>query len=103
MPYVKIMVHLVWSTKNRKPLIKEKLKQALLHHIKENSIKKGIFIDTMNCVDDHIHILVSLGQEQSVSKITQLIKGESSHWVNSQHIIKEYFDWQNDYFCRIYQ
>ena len=99
MSYVKMMVHAVWSTKNRAPLIDEKLKPELLSHLKENSIKKEIFIDTMNCLEDHIHLLISLGSEQTISKVLQLIKGESSRWVNQQQLIKNYFDWQNDYFA----
>ena len=99
MSYIKIMVHLLWSTKNRVPLINEKLKARLINHIKENSIEKGIFIDTINCVADHIHILISLGSEQTISKVSQLIKGESSNWINKEKILKGKFEWQNDYFA----
>ena len=99
MSYIKIMVHLLWSTKNRTPIINEKLKPKLINHIKENSIEKGIFIDTINCVADHIHILISLGSEQTISKVCQLIKGESSNWVNKGKILKGKFEWQNDYFA----
>jgi len=99
MSYVKIMVHLLWSTKNRISLIDEKLKPQLIKHIKENSIKKGIFIDTINCIADHIHLLISLGSEQTISKITQLIKGESSNWVNNEQVLKQKFEWQDDYFA----
>ena len=99
MSYIKIIVHLIWSTKNRDALIRNELKDALLHHIKENSIQKGIFIDTFNCVADHIHMLVSLGSEQTVSKIVQLIKGESSYWLNGQHMLNGRFEWQDDYFA----
>ena len=99
MSYVKIMIHLIWSTKNREAVIQTDLKDALLHHIKENSIQKGIFIDTMNCVSDHIYLLISWGSEQSISKVAQLLKGESSHWLNEQHVLKNKFEWQNDYFA----
>ncbi|MDI6766910.1 MAG: IS200/IS605 family transposase [Bacteroidota bacterium] len=99
MSYVKIMIHLIWSKKNREAVIRNELKDALLHHIKENSIHKGIFIDTMNCVSDHIHLLISLGSEQTISKVVQLIKGESSHWINEQQMLKGKFEWQDDYFA----
>ncbi len=73
------------------------MKPLLLHHIKDNSIKKGIFIDTLNCVSDHIHLLVSLGTEQTIAKTAMLIKGESSFWVNKQKLIKSKFEWQDEY------
>ncbi len=97
MPYTKVMIHFIWATKNRMPLITRELKPVLLSHIKENSIKKEIFIDSLNCVEDHIHLLVSLGTEQTIAKTAMLIKGESSYWVNKQKLIKSKFEWQDEY------
>lgn len=97
MPYLKIMIHFMWATKNRQRLISDELRPLLLSHIKDNSVEKGIYIDCLNCVEDHIHVLVSLGAEQTISKIMNLIKGESSFWVNKQNIIKHKFEWQDEY------
>lgn len=97
MPFVKVMLHYIWSTKHRYSLISKELKPLLLSHIKENSIKKGIFIDSLNCVDDHIHLLISMGSEQTISKIAMLIKGESSFWVNKEKLINQKFEWQDEY------
>ena len=97
MPFIKVMLHYIWSTKHRHPIISKELKPLLLSHIKENSIKKGIFIDSLNCVEDHIHLLISLGGEQTISKIAMLIKGESSFWVNREELINQKFEWQDEY------
>jgi len=97
MPYTKVYIHFIWSTKNREHLISNKLKPLLLKHIKDNSIKKKIFLDTLICVSDHIHLLVSLGAEQTIAKTAMLIKGESSFWVNKEKIIKNKFEWQDEY------
>jgi putative transposase len=97
MPYNKVMIHFIWSTKNRVPIITKELKPELLKHIKENSIAKEIFIDSLNCVEDHIHLLISLGTEQTVSKVAMLIKGESSYWVNKMKLSKGKFEWQDEY------
>ena len=97
MPYTKVLIHYIWSTKNREHMISKELKLLLLAHIKENSIKKGIFIDTLNCVSDHIHLLISLGTEQTIAKTAMLIKGESSLWVNKEKILKSKFEWQDEY------
>ncbi len=83
------MLHFIWSTKNRIPIITSELKMLLLLHIKENSKTKEIFLDTLNCIEDHIHLLISLGTEQTIAKIAMLIKGESSSWVNKQKLIKQ--------------
>lgn len=97
MPYVKLMIHFMWATKNRERIISKELKPLLLEHIKDNAKKKGIFIDRVNCVQDHIHVMVSLGTDQTVSKVMQLIKGESSFWVNGQGLVRGKFEWQDDY------
>lgn len=97
MPYTKVFIHYIWATKNREPLISKDLKPLLLQHIKENAIKKEIYIDSLNCVHDHIHLLVSLGTEQTVAKTAMLIKGESSFWVNKNQLIKNKFEWQDEY------
>lgn len=88
---------MMWSTKNRINLIDKSLKHELLHHIKENSISKNIHIDFHNCVSDHIHILINLHPDQKLSDVIRLIKGESSYWVNKSKLIKNKFEWQDEY------
>lgn len=97
MPYTKVLIHFIWAVKNRQPLITKELKPLLLQHIKENSLKKGIFIDTLNGVSDHIHLLISLGTEQTIAKTAMLIKGEPSFWVNKQMLLTNKFEWQDEY------
>ena len=99
MSYIKIWVHLVFSTKDRHPfLLKEK--QEIIHrHIIENCRKKEIFLQTINGYTEHIHCLISLGKQQTIADVAQLIKGESSYWINTNHILPEKFIWQDDYFA----
>ena len=95
--YVKIWIHFIWATKYRQNLIDEELKYKLYNHIRANAKEKGIYIDHINGTENHIHILVSLKGEQSVSKVAFLIKGESSHWVNTNRLINDKFEWQNEF------
>jgi putative transposase len=97
MPFIRIWVHLIWSTKNREKVISSGLKPMLLEHIKANAKGKNIWIDNVNCVSDHVHALISLGAEQSISRVAMLLKGESSHWINSQDLTKIKFEWQDEY------
>ena len=97
MPYLRVWIHLIWSTKNRENIINKELKPPLLDHIKQNAKTKDIYIDFLNCVEDHIHLTISLGSEQTISKVVQLIKGESSFWVNKNKLIKDKFEWQDEY------
>ncbi|MDO8550893.1 MAG: IS200/IS605 family transposase [Ignavibacteria bacterium] len=97
MPYSRVWIHLIWSTKNRQRTITKEIKPLLITHIIENAKQKGIHIDTINCVIDHIHLIISLSRDQTISKITQLIKRESSNWCNKQNIFKTKFEWQEEY------
>jgi putative transposase len=100
MPFIKVYIHFVWSTKNRFPYLNSsEIRQQVWNHIKENSEKKDIFIDFVNGFNDHCHCLVSRGSEQTISKIMQLIKGESAFWINKQKLTNQYFEWQDEYFA----
>jgi REP element-mobilizing transposase RayT len=99
MRYIKVWIHLVWSTKNREPLLTSEIRFKVLEHILQNGRSKGIFIDFVNGYTDHVHCLVSLGAEQSLSKIMHLIKGESSFWINKNHLSVSKFEWQTEYFA----
>lgn len=99
MPYVRIWFHLVFSTKNREKMIIRELRENLIEHIKSNVKTKGIWIDSINCTDDHGHVLISLGTEQSVSKVAMLIKGESSYWINKNKLTSTKFEWQDEYYA----
>jgi putative transposase len=100
MPFVKVYIHFVWSTKNRIPFLSTKeLRIKVWNHILENARKKNIFIDFVNGYSDHCHCLVSLGVDQSIQKVIQLIKGESSFWINKVGLTEDKFEWQDEYFA----
>lgn len=85
MSWVRIWVHLVFSTKNRTPFLDSKsIRFKIFQHIKENAKEKGIWLDCVNGYQEHSHCLISLGKEQSMGEVAQKIKGESSHWINKQ-------------------
>ena len=99
MSFAKIWVHLVFATKNRQPLLTKDVRYLVHKHIIENCKEKGIFLQAINGYTDHIHCLISLGKDQNIAKISHLIKGESSFWINQNKLINQQFGWQDDYFA----
>jgi REP element-mobilizing transposase RayT len=99
MGYIKIWVHLVWTTKNREPILNRDIRQKIFNHIKENAESKGIYIDFINGYFEHVHCLISLGSGQTIDKIVMLLKGESSYWINRNKICSTKFEWQEEYFA----
>src|SRR5215510_1787484 len=99
MPFVKVWIHFVWSTKDREPMLTENVRPKVFQHIRDNAKEKGIYLDFINGHVDHVHCLISLGTGQEIEKIVQLIKGESSHWINKNKLCRGRFSWQDEYFA----
>ncbi|MGE0089581.1 MAG: IS200/IS605 family transposase [Bacteroidales bacterium] len=99
MSFVRIWVHFVWGTKNREALFNKDNILIIINHIKENAKQKGIYIDCINGGNDHLHCLISLNPNESTSKTVQLIKGESSFWINKNNLVKQKFEWGDEYFA----
>ena len=97
MPYIRIWIHLIWSTKNRERLITKEMKRKLLDHIRENAKSKNIFIDFINSEPEHVHATISLSSDQTIGKVAQLINVESSNWVNKNKLVPGLFEWQDEY------
>jgi len=97
MSYIKVFVHYVWSTKERYPFLTESIRSQVFAHIRENAKKKNIYVDFINGYTEHVHVLVSLNDDLSISKIAQLIKGESSFWINRMNLTVGKFEWQDEY------
>jgi REP element-mobilizing transposase RayT len=62
-------------------------------------MKKGIFIDFINGYNDHCHCLVSLGIDQTIQRVMQMIKGESSFWINKNKLTIDKFEYRDEYFA----
>lgn len=93
------MIHAVWGTKNREPILTEKIRPLVIEYIKENAELKKIYIDTINGHTEHLHCLFGLNADISLSKTMQLIKGESSFRANKNNLIKSKFEWADEYFA----
>ena len=99
MPYLKVWIHMVWSTKRRAPVLSKKLRPKLFCHIEENAEKKEIHLEAINGYYDHVHCLIRLGSKHSLSEVAQLLKGESSFWINREELTPEKFEWQREYYA----
>lgn len=99
MSYLKVWLHIVFSTKNRRPFLNDKIRKKVFQHMRENAMDKGIELSLINGYTDHVHCLISLKSDQNISKVVQLIKGESSFWINKEKLCSEKFAWQENYFA----
>jgi putative transposase len=92
-----IWVHVVFTTKNREPLIKQECEDKLFRFMTKQLIKMGCFVEEINGVPDHVHLLFKLSPTKSISEVVKQLKGSSSFWINSQKTSTEKFGWQTGY------
>jgi len=95
--YVSNLMHCVFSTKERLPLITPELEPRLWPYLggiaRENKMKAIAIGGTT----DHVHGLLSLPATMSFAKAVQLIKGGSSKWVHDSFRDHRRFAWQEGY------
>jgi len=91
-----ILTHLIFSTKNREPLLADKdLRQRA--HAYLAAVLKDLRCPALivGGVADHVHILCQLGKTQSVSVVMEHLKTSSSKWLKTQGV--RTFSWQRGY------
>ncbi|NQT65304.1 MAG: IS200/IS605 family transposase [FCB group bacterium] len=95
--YYKIWLHIVWSTKDRFPFLSSEIRKKLFDHIYTIAFEKVYHLSLINGIEDHVHCLFSFNPKYSISKMINDIKGESSHWLNEQKLLKAKFNWQRGF------
>jgi REP element-mobilizing transposase RayT len=95
--YVKLWVHLIWSTHGRERLLTSELRPKLFRHILNYSKQENLDLERINVQPEHVHVLMELPADVSVMTVAKRIKGESSHWINENRKTDKRFRWQRGY------
>jgi REP element-mobilizing transposase RayT len=92
-----ILLHLVFSTKNRDPLILPELESELYAYIA--AIHKNIACPLLKIggTDNHLHILCRMERVVTVSKLLEEVKKNSSKWIKGKDERLANFTWQAGY------
>lgn len=96
-PYSKIFIHFIWSPKYREPLLVPQKRYIIQKHIREACKENDIYVFALGGYYDHLHLLAKIPTTMSISKAMNLIKGESSRWINQQKLFIHKFSWQKRY------
>lgn len=90
-----ILVHAIWSVKERRPLIADNVRGGL--HGYMSGILKNIESPALiiNSVADHVHALCQLSKKLAACKLVEEVKKSSSKWMKEQGVLD--FAWQNGY------
>jgi len=93
---VKILVHIVFSTKDRENLIAPEIEALLFGYISGVITNKNARLIIASGTADHIHLLVSIGRID-IGKLIGDIKRSSSGWMKLQDPKYAKFYWQRGY------
>ena len=93
---VRVLIHIVFSTKNREKIILPEHESGLYGYINGIVRNKDCKFIIGNGVEDHVHILASLGRTTDVSTLIGAIKRGSSKWMKDEYKMP-YFSWQGGY------
>ena len=93
----RLHIHLVFSTKNREPLITDPVRDSL--HAYMATVLQNFDCPSalINSVEDHVHILFELGRTVAVSRAVEEVKKASSKWLKTQGAEFAGFAWQAGY------
>ncbi len=92
-----ILVHLVFSTKGRRPFLRDEDRPQLHAYIGGILANQDSCLIEINSVSDHIHILFAQSKNHAPAKVVEQIKSSSSRWLKDQHNSYSDFAWQAGY------
>jgi putative transposase len=95
--YVSTLVHVVFSTAHREPIISEVWRQRLHQMMGGIARERGFPALAVGGTADHVHGLLSLPARLSLADVMRTLKSTSSTWINDTFFPQRTFRWQEGY------
>lgn len=92
-----ILVHLIFSTKYRVAVLDDSWRDELFSYIGGTVKDHKAVLLKAGGIEDHIHLLMKLHPQFAISSTLQLLKANSSRWINEHHKTPSRFQWQRGY------
>lgn len=92
-----IMVHIVFSTKDRTPSIALEIQPELHAYMAAVLQNLGCIVVEIGGMPDHVHILFQLPRDRTVSELVKDVKTSSSRWMKEGPPKSPGFQWQGGY------
>jgi REP element-mobilizing transposase RayT len=93
--------HLVWGTAGREPFLPGKVRNRLFPYINGITSNVKVKLIEISGMPDHIHLLVGLRPDLTISEFIRVVKANSSKWIHETFPELKDFSWQGGYgaFC----
>ena len=95
--FVSLPVHIVFSTKNRKPLIRDEIQTRLYEYVGGTLRAQKCKLVAAGGMPDHVHLLVLLSKQVALADLLREMKSASSKWIHDTSPILGEFAWQAGY------
>ncbi len=95
--YTQIHIHAVFAPKYREAVLDKSWRPDLYRYITGIVQNYGHKMLQINGMYDHVHMLFGMRPVQSLSKLMQQVKEDSSNWIKDNGLIKARFNWQEGY------
>jgi putative transposase len=92
-----VLVHFVWATWDREPIIDESLERELYRVIHSACCEMGCPVVALGGTEDHVHLLVSLSNTVTMADLMERVKGNSSRFASKSRKPDGWFKWQGSY------
>ena len=94
----RVIIHVVFSTKNRVPFLKDADLRARLYAYMAGILQNiGCEPILINGVEDHVHILCNLSRTVTIAKLVETVKHSPSIWMKEQGPAYADFFWKGGY------
>lgn len=93
--YTKLLTHVVFSTKERLPLIEYEIKPRLFAYLGGITRELGGTALIVGGTNDHVHLLIALPPTLALSEVVKKVKANSSRWMHAQNYPN--FEWQRGF------
>ena len=95
--YSQIFLHIIFAVKGRQSLIPKKYCEDIRKYITGIVTNSNCKMMAINNMSDHIHLLIGLNPNISVSDLLEKNKSNSSKWINENKFLYGKFEWQKGY------
>jgi REP element-mobilizing transposase RayT len=92
-----VLVHLVFSTKDRRPFLNDTLRTEMHAYLASVLNGSGNHCVRVGGVADHVHIALFLARTDTVSRVVERLKVSSSKWIKTKGPEFAKFSWQRGY------
>jgi REP element-mobilizing transposase RayT len=97
MPYWQLFYHIVWSTRNRLPLLTPEVETTIYKLLRTKAIGLGATVFALNGVLEHVHLVAAVPPKIAIAKFIGQIKAAASTKFNKSSLSDGSFFWQEEY------